>query len=309
MRFFVLALFAFATLPSVVAQDTAAYTQQEVIYGRKDGMALTMLVLTPTARSNNRGLINTISGNWVSGFNRVERWIGVAQPYLKRGYTVFNVVHGSQPRYSIKDAAADMKRAVQFIRYNAKAYNISADYIGITGSSSGGHLSLLAGLADNAGNPTSKDPVEKVSGKVQAVACFFPPTDFLNWGTTGVSPARQRSFLQLMGVLGAFTFTVFDSTKRMYAEVTDTARISAMSKALSPAQLVTPDDAPVFIWHGDADPVVPLQQSQVLKQAMEAAKLPIVLKVKPGGRHGWEGMYKQEEDFADWFDTHLKVKK
>lgn len=308
MRFLFFIFCSFLFCLNAFTQDTAAYTQQEVIYGRKDGTALTMLVLTP-AKSNNRGIVNTVSGNWVSSFSRTERWITVAQPYLKRGYTVFNVVHGSQPRYAIADATADIKRAVQFIRFNAKAYNINPDYIGITGASSGGHLSLLAGLADNAGNPDAKDPVEKLSGKVQAVACFFPPTDFLNWGITGVNPVQQKAFLQMMGVLGAFTFTRFDSAKKIYAEITDTAKIMALAKALSPAQLVTADDAPVFIWHGDADNVVPLQQSEVLKKKMEAANIPFVLKIKPGGRHGWESMSKEEEDFADWFDKYLKVKK
>jgi hypothetical protein len=30
--------------------------------------------------------------------------------------------------------------------------------------------------------------------------------------------------------------------------------------------------------------------------------------VKPGGQHGWPGMDKDVEKFADWFDRHLKMK-
>ena len=74
----------------------------------------------------------------------------------------------------------------------------------------------------------------------------------------------------LMGVLGAFTFTAFDSSKKVYAEITDTARFNAVARRLSPAQLVTPDDPPVYIIHGDADDVVPLQQSLLLQQQMQA---------------------------------------
>jgi len=57
--------------------------------------------------------------------------------------------------------------------------------VGITGASAGGHLSLMQGTAGTAGNPDAKDPIDRVSSRVQAVACFFPPTDFLNYGKTG----------------------------------------------------------------------------------------------------------------------------
>ncbi len=72
-----------------------------------------------------------------------------------------------------------MKRAVRFIRYNAKEYHIDPAHIGITGASSGGHLSLMTGLSDDKIDTASKDPVNLVSSRVQAVAVFYPPTDFL----------------------------------------------------------------------------------------------------------------------------------
>ena len=78
-----------------------------------------------------------------------------------------------------------MNRAVRFIRYHAKDYTIDPDRIGITGGSAGGHLSLMQGTAGDAGDPKAKDPVDRTSSRVQAVACFFPPTDFLNWGEKG----------------------------------------------------------------------------------------------------------------------------
>lgn len=287
------------------AQDSVSFTRQEIIYGRKDGLAMTMLVLQPL-KSNQRGVVSLMSGNWVSGFRNVDRSINYAQVYLKRGYTVFLVAHGSQPRYNIEDAAGDVKRAVQFIRYNAKQYGISPDHIGITGSSSGGHLSLLIGLANMPGNPKAKDSVEQVSAKVQAVACFFPPTDFSNWGGMKINPVNQRGLLQLMGVLGAFQFTRYDSVRRVYAEITDSTRMMQIAKILSPAQFVSKDDPPVFVWHGDADRVVPLQQSQVLKEKMDAAGVPMVLKIKPKADHGWPNMQVEQEDFADWFDKYLK---
>ena len=105
--------------------------------------------------------------------------------FSKRGYTVFAVVHGSQPRYTIPEVVADMNRAVRFIRYHAERLKIDPDRIGITGGSAGGHLSLMQGTAGNRGQPDAKDPIDRTSSRVQAVACFFPPTDFLNYGKPG----------------------------------------------------------------------------------------------------------------------------
>ena len=95
------------------------------------------------------------------------------------------MVHGSQPRYTVPEIIQDMNRAVRFIRHHAKDYGIDPDRIGIYGGSAGGHLSLMLGTAGDKGDPKAKDPVDRESSRVQAVACFFPPTDFLNYGKPG----------------------------------------------------------------------------------------------------------------------------
>ena len=59
------------------------------------------------------------------------------------------------------------------------------DRLGIAGGSAGGHLSLMMGSYADWANSSAKDPVDRASSAVQAVACFFPPTDFLNYGLEG----------------------------------------------------------------------------------------------------------------------------
>jgi acetyl esterase/lipase len=63
-------------------------------------------------------------------------------PLLDRGYTVFAVVHGSQPRFIITEITEDIHRAIRFIRTNAAKWDVRPDKLGITGGSAGGHLSL-----------------------------------------------------------------------------------------------------------------------------------------------------------------------
>lgn len=160
--------------------ESADYTRTEdVIYGRKFGTALTMDVFRPKKDANGAAIVWVVSGGWFSSHEHISAKFGGG------GYTMFAVVHGSQPRYTIHDAVADLNRAVRFIRYHAKDYGIDPDRIGITGGSAGGHLSLMQGIKPADPDEKNVDPVERTSSRVQAVACFFPPTDFLNYGEPG----------------------------------------------------------------------------------------------------------------------------
>ncbi len=76
--------------------------------------------------------------------------------FLDRGYTVFAVVHGSQPKFVISEITADIHRAVRFIRHNAAKWNVDPDRLGIAGASAGGHLSLTMGTQGTAGKPEAK---------------------------------------------------------------------------------------------------------------------------------------------------------
>jgi acetyl esterase/lipase len=300
-------LFSFFLSIVAIAQDKT-YSQQEIVYDRKDGMALMMTVLTP-AKANGKGIISLNSGAWGSSPNWLPSFVDRALPFINKGYTVFIVMHGAAPKYAIDDAVLDIKRAVQFVRHKASVYGIDSLRIGVTGTSSGGHLALMVGMADDIRDPQAKDPMERVSSKVQAVAVFCPPTDFLNYGQVGFDLSGQAALLQQARVLGAFQFKEWDKDKRVYTLITDKTKLLEIVKAVSPAQLVTADDAPTYIMHGDKDPQVPLQQSQWIQEKLKAAKVPVELSVKSGAGHGWEGMEKDEEAFVKWFDQHLGVKK
>ncbi|MEO7209502.1 MAG: alpha/beta hydrolase [Chitinophagaceae bacterium] len=292
----------------VFSQDTTSYSQREIIYGRRDGMALTMTILTPK-KSNGKAIVSLNSGGWVSSLNWQNDYMQRSLPFVYSGYTVFLTMHSSGPRYAIPDAFEDVQRAIQYVRFNASVYHIDKDYIGITGTSSGGHLALLAATANDIATTNSKDPVERVSSRVQAVAVFSPPTDFLNFGQTGFNPAMQKQLLQQMDLLGAFKFTKWDSTTNLYQVIENENELLQMDSLMSPAEMVTSDDAPTFIMHGDKDNVVPLQQSQLMEQKLKAADVPVILTVKPGAGHGWKNMNDDEKEFIKWFDKYLLVNK
>jgi len=292
--------FGLLVLASARAADEPSRTE-DVIYGRKYGTALTMDVFTPTKGANGAAVIHVISGGWFSSHDHVSA--GLAKMFTDRGYTVFSVVHGSQPKFTIPEVIEDMHRSIRFIRHNAKKYKIDPDRIGITGGSAGGHLSLMMGTSGNAGNPKAKDAVDRTSSRVQAVACFFPPTDFLNYGEKGKIALGRGT---LSGFRAPFDFHEFDNKSRSFVPITDEERILAIGRQISPVYHVSPDDAPTLIVHGDADKLVPIQQAELIVAKLKEAGVTAELVVKKGQQHGWKGMEKDLATFVDWFDRHIK---
>jgi acetyl esterase/lipase len=292
-------LIAIAVPPIGSAEEPAATRIQDVIYGRKYGTALTFDVFTPK-KANGAAVIWVVSGGWFSSHDAINP--AFVSELLKRGYTVFAVVHGSQPKFTIPEILQDLNRAVRFIRYHARDYHIDPRRIGITGASAGGHLSLMQGTTGDEGDPKAKDPIDRTSSRVQAVACFFPPTDFLNYGEKG-KDAIGRGVLA--GFRAAFDVHELDPQSKALERLTDEAKILELGRRISPITHVTGSAAPTLIIHGDADKLVPIQQAETMVARLKEAGVPAELVVKKGAAHGWPGLLGDIVTIADWFDKYL----
>src|SRR5260370_38833558 len=92
-------LLAVLTAGPARAQEAPEYMRkQDVIYGRKFGLALTMDVFAP-AKPNGAAVVSVASGGWVSRPEMIQPALYV--PFLKRGYTVFAVLPGHQPKLTL----------------------------------------------------------------------------------------------------------------------------------------------------------------------------------------------------------------
>ena len=282
------------------AQEAPEYKRtQDVIYGRKAGLALTMDVLTPK-KANGVAIVAVISGGWFSGPEHIHPVLYTE--FLKRGYTVFAVVHGSQPKFTVPEIIEDIHRSIRFIRYHAKDYHVDPDRIGIMGASAGGHLSLMMGTTGKPGDPKAKDPIDRVSSKVQAVACFFPPTDFLNFGAKGkelINRGLQPPFT------AAVDYHEYDKAKALYVPITDEKKLREITRQISPIYHVKADSAPALLIQGDKDTLVPLQQAEVLVARYKEVGAKAELIVKKDAGHGWPTLILDMASLADWFDKYL----
>ena len=284
-----LTLFLATAGPAWSQAPSGVQRTEDVIYDRKFGTALTLDVFQP-ANANGCGVLFMVSGGFFSSHDAIN--VGFYRALLDRGYTVFAVVHGSQPRFTIPEIEHDIHRAVRFVRHNAAKYGVNPDKFGITGASAGGHLSLTMGTQGGPGQVGAKDPVDQESSAVQAVACFFPPTDFLNWGRPGEDGVGFGPTAQFKPAFGPRSDTPEGREE--------------LGKEISPINYVTSNMPPTLVIHGDADKLVPIYQAEIFKKRCTEAHAPFKLIVREGKDHGWKEMAEDMTIFADWFDEHLR---
>ncbi|HTU88900.1 MAG TPA: prolyl oligopeptidase family serine peptidase, partial [Gemmataceae bacterium] len=203
------------------------------------------------------------------------------------------------------EAIADVNRAVRYIRYHACEFAIDPRRIGVMGASSGGHLALMLGVAGDGGDPRASDAVERTSSRVQAVACFFPPTDFLNFGEAGKFAFTEDG--TLADFRAAIDIREFDTHSKRLERISDREKFEELCRRVSPLTHVSAVAAPALIIHGDADNLVPIQQSEVMIAKLKEAGVPAELAVKNGRIHGWTNMDEDLRTILDWFDKHLKM--
>jgi acetyl esterase/lipase len=285
-----LALLLIITVASIWIYFHPSYQRTDgVVYSQRQGRDLTIDVVRP-AKPNGIGVLLLVSGGWKSSVGSFRPWM--TAPLLRRGYTIFAVYHISQPQVTVMEITEDMHRAVRFVRHHAREYGIDPHQLGVTGGSAGGHLSLMLATRGGAGPADAAEAVERESSAVQAVAIFYPVSDLLNLGESTENlhdGGPPKSFVKGFG-----------------PNSTNLAVWKVIGRDLSPIYHVHSNLPPTLIYHGDADTLVPLDQSQrYLAEAQQAGGL-VKLVVHPGGGHGWLSMLWDVRQFGKWFDQHLQ---
>ena len=270
-------LLSVLVFPAAALAQSDSQVTPDVVYGHKDGMALTFDVFRPTGPANGAAVLYMVSGGWVSRWSppasTSQRFTGL----LDEGFTVFAVRHGSSPRYKVPEAHADVDRAVRYIRLNAAELGVDPDRLGVFGGSAGGHLSLMLGLGSDKGMSDSNDEVMRASSRIAAVVAYYPPVDIR----------------QIAGPSERFPALDFDAE---------------LAASISPILFVSPDDPPTLLIHGDADTLVPIRNSEIMLAALEAEGVVSKFITIPGGGHGFRNADNRKhagDAMVAWFVEHL----
>ncbi|MBL6712308.1 MAG: alpha/beta hydrolase, partial [Pirellulales bacterium] len=238
--------------------------QPDVVYGHKDGLAMTFDVYRPD-ESNGGTILFMVSGGWFSSWRPPEQMLPMFAPFTDEGFTVIAVRHGSSPRYGISEAVGDVRRAVRYVRYHAADLKVDPERLGALGMSAGGHLSLMLATTADEGDAAADDPVLKASDRVKAVCAWVAPTDLrpVAWS----DPNHEKQYENFPGL---------DITQAVAAE-------------MSPLLAVSADDSPALLIAGDQDTLVPIWHSEKILTAFESVGVPTGLVTIEGAGHGFAG--------------------
>jgi acetyl esterase/lipase len=244
------------------AQIDVVYTKVMDWEGRAD-LYLSLNAVKPTPI-----LINIHGGGWKSGVKETQ---GGFSPYFKAGFAVANMEYRMSGQATAPAAIEDTRCMLMYLIKNAKALNIDPNKIIIMGGSAGGHLALMGGLLGNDHRFDSNCPgVENV--KVAAIIDKYGIMDVWDW-TYG--PEHKSSSPKLW--LG------------------DKANDNEFIKSVSPISYLTKNSPPIFIIHGNVDPIVPYQQSVDLYKKLQELGVKSEFITVQGGGHGKFNKEKNEE--------------
>ncbi|MGA8867252.1 MAG: alpha/beta hydrolase [Candidatus Sulfotelmatobacter sp.] len=252
------ALSATALWASTVSERYLIYP--DITYGVANNYALKLDVWQrKDAKVPVPTLIYYHGGGWIFGDRTGATLLFL--PYLEMGWNVINVEYRMASVSPAPAAVEDCRCALRWAVRNAKQYNIDTDRIVLTGHSAGGHLSLITGmLPDGTGLDNDCYGDEKL--KVAAI---------INWyGISDVADLIRGPNLKNYAVM-------------WMGSQTDQL---AVAKRVSPLTYVRAGLPPILSIHGDADPVVPYEQSIRLHKALTAAGVPNELVTIKGGSHG-----------------------
>ncbi len=251
--------------PTVLAAPpTTGMDLKDVTYCTND-IPLKMDIYFPDAGSGPwPALLYFHGGIWMLGDK--DKAIGLKDiPALRAaGYVVANVEYRQAPEYPFPAMIIDAKCAVRFLRAHALELNIDSNHIGAWGSSSGGHLVSLLGLASESAGWDTGEYINE-SSKLQAVTDMFGPTDL-----------TDPAYTTRMEKIGYFVlFGVKDPSIDLL-------------KSASPITYVSSSAPPFLIIQGEKDKVVDLQQSQKLYQSLQSAGVATAFVAVSNAGHNFE---------------------
>ena len=223
-------------------------------------------------------------------FRMGSKEMGVPTEYLARGYAVASINYRLSQHAVFPAQIEDCKAAVRWLRANAPKYGLDPNRFAAMGSSAGGHLAAMLGTAGDVSEFDVGANLDQ-SSAVQAVVDHFGPTDFLQMDAHRLPNGQLHD--------------PADSPESQLVGGPIQENKDKTTRA-NPITYVTRNDPPFLICHGDADPLVPHHQSELLVAALEKAGVPVTFYTVKGGGHGRFNDPKVAELTREFLATRLK---
>jgi len=216
---------------------------RDIVYKEIDGQALKLDIYKQKDLQQAAPLLVFIhGGGWKSG--KKEDYRLYTLDFAEKGFVTASISYRLSGIAKYPAAIEDVKCAVRWLRAHADEYGFDSDRIALIGGSAGGHLSLLAGYADEQAFAAPCDA--EVSSRVQAVVDLYGPVDLTTeWARTH-------------NLTTSFFGMSYEDAPERYRQA-------------SPLHWLTSDDPPTLIFQGTIDELVPVSQSDTLHAALDRA--------------------------------------
>lgn len=263
--------------------------ERDITYGKAGEVELKLNMSRPKAHDGKAKPIPAIiiihGGGWAAGSR--EGHNDLTWGFAKQGYLAITISYRFAPKFLFPAQVEDAKCAVRYLRANAKKLNINPDAIGAVGFSAGAHLSMLLATMDEGDGLEGDGGHGDQKSKVQAAVSFVGPTDFT------VDDLPQASVNIIKNWLGG-----------------DLKEKAKEAHLASPVTYISKGDAPMLLFQGTADPLIPNTQAYRMTEAMSKAGVKGRVEMILGGGHGWGGqeMVHSIEQMNSFFARWLKVK-
>ena len=256
---------------------TTPATFKDVNYAGDNLEAHRMDIYLPDTGQEKYKVVVVIYGSaWFANNAKQMAYMSIGKPLTDAGFAVVCINHRSSGDAKFPAQIHDVKGALRFIRAHAADYKLDTSFIGITGFSSGGHLSSLAGVTNGLKKRTVGHTTVDIEGRVGGNLDYSSSVDaVVDW----FGPVDMARMEQCQ--------TVKDEKSPEAALIGGAPKDNPDLVALvSPITYVSQNTPRFLVFHGDADNVVPHCQSVYFSDELrKAGSLEAFVSVA-GGQHG-----------------------
>jgi len=272
----------------VLAADARVLRDIEYIPGGGERNRLDLYL--PASGTNPAPVIVWVHGGaWLAG----SKDECPARRFVSLGYAVASINYRLSQHAIFPAQIEDCKAAIRWLRSRAAEYQFDTNRFAAWGASAGGHLVALLGTTGDT-NLFDKGENLDQSSAVQAVVDWFGPTDFTQMSKYSATNSP-------------IDHDAPDAPEAMLIGG-PVQRNKDKAAAANPITYVSKTDPPFLIMHGDRDNIVPYQQSELLREALEKAGVSVTLKIIEGAGHGFGGP-EVNRVVEGFFDAQLKPKR
>lgn len=187
-------------------------------------------------------LVHIHGGGWMGGEKAATQHKNV----FKNGYHTASINYPLVKYGDIQPAMANgAARAIQFIRYKAKEWNIDPNKILVTGGSAGGASSMWLGAHDDMADLNSDDPIARQSTRVAGVS--------IGGGKTTLDPFLIEKRIGSETLKHGMLFKPFGVENIAELKKNWESTYKEFSNKYTALQHISKDDPPMFLRYKDAE--------------------------------------------------------